>query len=94
MTAFAALVLEPGTIAAWLVAGLIFAWLANKVMEEASYGQVGDFLLGSIGALAGGALFSVLREGDPGFWGSTLAASAAACILIGVGRVIAAARRA
>ena len=63
---------EPSYIAAWLALGLASGWLASKAMEAASYGIVGDLLLGSIGALVGGFGFSFFREGDPGLFGSSL----------------------
>ncbi len=38
MMTFAAVALDPVTIAGWLVVGLVSGWLANKVMEAPSYG--------------------------------------------------------
>lgn len=90
MTIFSAIVLDPGSIAAWLVVGLIAGWLASKLLEEASYGLKGDIVLGLVGGFLGGLLFGVFKE--PGFWGSTLVASIGACILIGGARAIIAVR--
>jgi uncharacterized membrane protein YeaQ/YmgE (transglycosylase-associated protein family) len=91
MTTFAAVVFDPVTIAGWLVVGLVSGWLANKVMEAPTYGMIGDLILGSLGALAGGLLLGFLREGDPRVW-SLLTAFIGACILIGGARAIAAVR--
>ena len=93
MTTVAGIVLDPASIAAWLVVGLICGWVASKVMESPSYGMIGDIFLGSIGALAGGVLFGVFGAGYPEFWGSILVAVIGACILIASARAIAAARR-
>ena len=88
------ILLQPGSIAAWLGVGLIFGWLDGKLMGDASYGVVGNLVLGAAGGLVGGALFGCLVEGEPAFWGAVVAASVGACILLFVGRAIAAARSA
>jgi uncharacterized membrane protein YeaQ/YmgE (transglycosylase-associated protein family) len=61
-------------------------------MEAASYGIQGDALLGALGALSGGLIFSFVTSGPPSFWGSVLVALIGAVVFIGVGRGIAAAR--
>ncbi len=91
MTTFAAVVFDPGIFAAWIIAGAICGWLACKVMEAPSYGFLGEVLVGSIGALVGGLMFGLLKEGDPG-WSSALVALLGACILIAGARVLAATR--
>ena len=91
MTLFASISLDPATLAAWLAAGLAAGWLATKALEEASYGGIGDLVLGGGGALAGGFIFSAIKE-NAEFWGSTVVAFVTACILIGLVRVVAARR--
>jgi uncharacterized membrane protein YeaQ/YmgE (transglycosylase-associated protein family) len=91
---FADVVLHPGSVAAWILFGLLVGWLAGKLMEDASYGPIGDFLLGAAGALAGGALFGCFVDGEPFFWSTALAALVGACVILAVGRAIAAARNA
>lgn len=81
----------PATIALWIAVGLISGWLAGFFMGAASYGSIGDLILGVFGALAGGFLF--------GFWGSEfwisiVIAFAGACIFIAVARTVMALRRA
>jgi uncharacterized membrane protein YeaQ/YmgE (transglycosylase-associated protein family) len=80
------LVLDPDTVAAWFVVGLAAGWLAGKVMENLSYGIIGNLLLGSIGAVVGGALVSNFVAGEPAFWVSVIMAFIGACILIVVAR--------
>ena len=92
MTAFAGIVLDPSTLGAWLVIGVICGWLASKVMEDATYGTLGDVLIGSLGALIGGCVFGLLVTGNPAFWGTVALAFVGACIFIGGARVIAYAR--
>jgi len=89
MTIFAALELEPATIAIWLAAGLVCGWLAGKMMEEASYGIIGDLGLGVFGALLGAGVFTFFWGG---FWMSIVVAFVGAVVLIGAGRAIVASR--
>jgi uncharacterized membrane protein YeaQ/YmgE (transglycosylase-associated protein family) len=92
MTIFAGIVLDPGSIVAWLVVGLIAGWLAGKVMQEASYGMWGDVLLGCAGGLVGGLVYGLFTTGVPGFWGATLVAFIGACLVVGGARAIVAVR--
>ena len=45
----------------WIVVGLLAGWVAGYVMKEGGYGLKGDLLLGVVGSIVGGWLFSVLR---------------------------------
>jgi uncharacterized membrane protein YeaQ/YmgE (transglycosylase-associated protein family) len=69
-------------------------WVAGKLMEDASYGPIGDLLLGAAGGLVGGFLFGCFMDGEPYFWSTALAALVGACAFLVVGRAIAAARKA
>ena len=72
------------SILAWIVLGLIVGFLASAVMRGGGYGLVGDVIIGIVGALLGGFLFSVF--GGSGVTGfnlySLLVAFVGACILI------------
>lgn len=48
MMIFANLLLNPAAIAAWVCSGLAMGWLAGKMMEEPSYGALGNFVLGGV----------------------------------------------
>ncbi len=48
------------SIVAWIIVGLIAGWLAGVVMKGSGYGVVGDIIIGTVGALLGGFLTSVL----------------------------------
>ena len=82
---FADLILHPGSIAVWLFVGLIIGGVAAKMMENPSYGIMGDLLLGSIGAVVGGGLVGLFVEGDPAFW---LAAAIFSIVLSGMAGMI------
>jgi uncharacterized membrane protein YeaQ/YmgE (transglycosylase-associated protein family) len=90
---FAAIVLNPGGIIAWLLVGLIAGWLAGLFMRGGGYGVIGDIVVGLIGAFLGGLVFSLLVEGDTGFWGSIAVAFVGACILVALLRAVAPSRR-
>ncbi len=81
-------VFSPGIVAAWLVAGLIAGGLAGKMMENSSYGVMGDLVLGAIGAVLGGIVLGLSATGEPAFWLSVLIAFGGACVLIVAGRIV------
>jgi len=85
---FADLILHPASIAVWIVVGLIVGWLAAKVMENPSYGLIGDLLLASIGAVVGGALVGFFVDGDPAFGVAVLTAFIGAIVAVVGGRVV------
>jgi uncharacterized membrane protein YeaQ/YmgE (transglycosylase-associated protein family) len=89
----AEIVLNPGGIVAWLIVGLIAGWLAGLLMRGGGYGVIGDIIVGLIGAFIGGLLFSMLVQGDTGFWGSIGVAFVGACILVAIVRAVSPRRR-
>jgi uncharacterized membrane protein YeaQ/YmgE (transglycosylase-associated protein family) len=50
-----------GMFAMWVVVGLIAGYVAGYVMKEGGYGVTGDLILGVVGSIGGGWLFSILR---------------------------------
>jgi uncharacterized membrane protein YeaQ/YmgE (transglycosylase-associated protein family) len=98
MAIFAAMVLHPGGILAWLLVGLIAGWLAGKVVGG-GYGVVVDILLGLVGALVGGLVFGYFTESDtsawgqPGFWGTVVVAFIGACVVLVAARFVGFGRR-
>jgi uncharacterized membrane protein YeaQ/YmgE (transglycosylase-associated protein family) len=85
---YAAIVLTPGGVIAWLVVGLIAGWLAGAVMKGGGYGVLGDFIVGLIGSFVGGLLMGFFVDGSAGFWGSIVVAFLGACVLIALVRLI------
>ena len=82
------------SILAWIVLGLIVGFLASAVMRGGGYGLVGDVIVGIVGALLGGLIFSAL--GGSGITGfnlySLLVAFVGACILIALLRALSGSR--
>jgi uncharacterized membrane protein YeaQ/YmgE (transglycosylase-associated protein family) len=85
---YAAIVLTPGGVIAWLIVGLIAGWLAGVVMKGGGYGVLGDLIVGLIGSFFGGLLMGFFVEGSAGFWGSIVVAFLGACVLIALVRLI------
>ena len=73
----------------WLIVGLIAGALAGLVMRGGGYGIVGDIIVGIIGAVIGGWIFSLLGIGAGGLIGSIIVAFVGACILIAILRFVA-----
>ena len=48
------------SIIGWIVLGLIAGWIASKIVNKRGEGFFGDIILGVIGAVVGGALFSAV----------------------------------
>jgi uncharacterized membrane protein YeaQ/YmgE (transglycosylase-associated protein family) len=48
------------SIIAWLVLGLIAGFIGSKIVDSSGRGLVLDIVLGLVGALVGGFLFSLL----------------------------------
>jgi uncharacterized membrane protein YeaQ/YmgE (transglycosylase-associated protein family) len=46
-------------IIAWLILGLIAGYIASRIVNKAGEGLILDLVLGIVGALVGGFLFSV-----------------------------------
>jgi uncharacterized membrane protein YeaQ/YmgE (transglycosylase-associated protein family) len=84
--------LNPGGVIAWVVIGLVAGWLAGLVMKGTGYGIVVDTVVGLVGALIGGVVFSLFVTGQAGFWGSMVIAFIGACILVAIVRAVAPAR--
>ncbi len=85
---FAAIVLEPGGVIAWLAMGLIAGWLAGVVMKGGGFGILGDLIVGLIGSFLGGVVAGFFITGTIQFWGSIVVAFIGACVLIMLMRLI------
>jgi len=56
------------SILGWIVLGLIAGFIASKIVKNAGEGLVMDIVLGIVGALVGGWLFSMIGQaGITGF---------------------------
>ena len=84
----AEVILAPGGILAWLIAGLIAGWLVGLFMRGGGYGILLDIVIGLLGAFLGGLIFSLIFERQFGFWGSVGVAFVGGCILVAIVRAL------
>ncbi|HKD20945.1 MAG TPA: GlsB/YeaQ/YmgE family stress response membrane protein [Rhizomicrobium sp.] len=47
----------------WIILGLIAGWIASKIVNKTGEGMIMDIVLGVVGALVGGFIFSKLGIG-------------------------------
>jgi uncharacterized membrane protein YeaQ/YmgE (transglycosylase-associated protein family) len=73
----------------WIIIGLIAGWLTGKVTRGRGFGCLADVVLGLIGAVVGGWIFSRLGIATFGFWGSLAAATVGAVLLVAIARLFA-----
>jgi len=72
-----------GMFVMWFVVGSIAGYVAGYVMKEGGYGLTGDLILGVVGSMVGGWLFSVLGVSpDAGLVALVIIAFVAATALI------------
>lgn len=48
------------SILGWIVLGLIAGWIGSNIVDNGGRGPLIDIILGIVGALVGGAIFSAL----------------------------------
>ena len=73
----------------WILIGLLAGWLSGKVTHGRGFGCFVDVLLGLIGAVVGGWIFSRLGIVAYGFIGSLAAATVGAVVLVSIARLFA-----
>jgi len=73
----------------WVVIGLLAGWLAGTLSRGRGFGCITNVILGLIGAVIGGWIFSKLGIETWGFLGSLAAATVGAVVLVAVARLFA-----
>jgi len=62
--------------------GLVAGWLAGLLMKGKGFGMVGNLIVGVLGAVAGGMIFSALGIEAAGLIGSIIVAVVGAVVLL------------
>ena len=74
----------------WIFIGLLAGWLAGKIARGRGFGCMTDIVLGLVGAVLGGWIFTQAWTSSIfGFWGSLAAATVGAVLLVAVARLFA-----
>src|SRR5246500_2252329 len=68
----------------WLIIGLIAGWLAGEIARGRGFGCITDIILGLIGGVLGGWIFTRLGIVGYGFLFSLAAATLGAVILVAI----------
>jgi uncharacterized membrane protein YeaQ/YmgE (transglycosylase-associated protein family) len=69
-------------IFAWIIIGLLAGWLAAKITES-PHGLIRNLVVGLVGSLLGGFLFTKLGlHVVPDFWGELITAIVGAVVLL------------
>ena len=81
-----ALYVPPGVIG-WLIIGLLAGWIAGKVSRGRGFGCIANIILGLVGAVLGGWIFTKLGIERYGFIYSLAAATLGAVVLVSIARL-------
>jgi uncharacterized membrane protein YeaQ/YmgE (transglycosylase-associated protein family) len=84
--------IRTNSLIAWLVVGLIAGWIAGTITRGRGFGCIVDVILGLVGAVIGGWIFTKLGIPTWGFWGSLAAAIVGAVALVAIARLFAGSR--
>ncbi|HTX15518.1 MAG TPA: GlsB/YeaQ/YmgE family stress response membrane protein [Candidatus Baltobacteraceae bacterium] len=77
----------------WIILGLIAGWIAGHLARGRGFGCIVDVILGLIGAVIGGWIFTRLGITAVGFLGSLAAATVGAILLVLIARLFAGSSR-
>ena len=77
----------PRSVIGWLIVGLIAGWLAGKVSRGRGFGCIANIILGLIGAILGGWIFTKLGIFGGGLIYSIAAATLGAVVLVTIARL-------
>lgn len=72
----------PNSLFGWLILGLIAGWLAGKLSRGAGFGCIGDIVLGLIGSVVGGWIFTKLGIVHANTFLYSLAAATVGAVLL------------
>jgi uncharacterized membrane protein YeaQ/YmgE (transglycosylase-associated protein family) len=81
--------LESHGFVSWILLGLLAGWLAGKLARGRGFGCITDIILGLIGSVVGGWVFTKLGIFGGGFLFSLAAATLGAVILVAIAHIFA-----
>src|SRR5271156_5189128 len=66
----------------WILIGLVAGWIAGEVSRGSGFGCLGNIVIGMVGSVLGGWIFSKLGIGGGGFVYGLAAATVGAVVLV------------
>jgi uncharacterized membrane protein YeaQ/YmgE (transglycosylase-associated protein family) len=66
----------------FLLVGLVAGWLAGQLYKGSGFGLIGNIVVGAVGAVLGGWLFTTMNIDFYGLVGSIVAATVGALVLL------------
>jgi uncharacterized membrane protein YeaQ/YmgE (transglycosylase-associated protein family) len=76
------------SLLAWIIIGMLAGWIAGEVSRGSGFGCIGNILIGLIGSILGGWIFSKLGIFGGGFLYSLAAATVGAVVLVAFARLL------
>ena len=76
------------SLVAWIIIGMLAGWIAGEVSRGSGFGCIGNILIGLIGSILGGWIFSKLGIFGGGFLYSLAAATVGAVVLVAIARLL------
>jgi uncharacterized membrane protein YeaQ/YmgE (transglycosylase-associated protein family) len=73
---------SPRSFLGWIILGLIAGWLAGKLSRGEGFGCIGDVLLGLIGSVVGGWIFTKLGVVHSNTFLFSLAAATVGAVIV------------
>lgn len=79
----------PSSLLGWIILGLLAGWLAGKLVRGSGFGCIGDIIIGLIGSVIGGWVFTKLGIVHTNtFLFSLAAATVGAVILVSIAHLL------
>ena len=72
----------------WIVIGLLAGWIAGELSRGSGFGCLGNIVIGLVGSILGGWIFSKLGIFGGGFVYSLAAATVGAVVLVLIARLL------
>jgi uncharacterized membrane protein YeaQ/YmgE (transglycosylase-associated protein family) len=73
-----------GSLLGWIILGGLAGWLGARIAKGRGYGCLANIILGIVGAVIGGWLFSLIGLHMGGVFGSFITAVVGAAVLISI----------
>jgi uncharacterized membrane protein YeaQ/YmgE (transglycosylase-associated protein family) len=72
----------------WIISGLVAGWLTGLVMKGRGYGLLGNLVIGLLGGVIGGWLFSLFGLAARGWLGEIVVALIGGVVLVAIARFL------